>query len=64
MKTIYYAYKDTAGDRLKKVKAVYEPRDTRYYVTGSIKAYDMGETWNPPHVTTDTVLDHTDKYEW
>lgn len=64
VKTIYYAYKDTAGDRLKKVKAVYEPRDTRYYVTGSIKAYDMGETWNPPHVTTDTVLDHTDKYDW
>lgn len=48
IKTIYYAYKDEAGDDLRRVKVDYAPNGGRYYVTGAITDYARGETWCPP----------------
>ena len=64
IKTIYYAYKDEAGDRLKRVKVDYSPNGGRYYVTGQVTCYQRGETWIPPRATTSLVYDHTDKFTW
>lgn len=64
IKTIYYAYKDTAGDCLKGVKAVYDSHDTKYYVTGTVTSYHRGQTWNPPYATTSVYKDHTEKFTW
>ena len=53
MRTIYYAYKDEAGDTLRKVRVVDEPEaKARYYVRGTVTDYARGETWVPPSVET------------
>ena len=64
IKTIYYAYKDEAGDTLKGVKVDPQPDGGRYYVTGTIRSYDRGERWNPPHVSTYPSLDRTEEFTW
>ena len=49
MRTIYYAYKDEAGDTLRKVRVVDEPEaKARYYVRGTVTDYARGETWGRP----------------
>lgn len=64
IKTIYYAFKDEAGDRLKRVKVDYSPNGGRYYVTGQVTCYQRGETWIPPRVTTALYYDHTERFKW
>ena len=64
LKTIYYAYKDEAGDTLKGGKVDYQPNGGRYYVTGAIKSYDRGERWTPPSASTYTSLDRTEEFTW
>ncbi len=64
IKTIYYAYKDEAGDALKRVKVDYAPNGGRYYVTGVVTDYARGETWNPPYAMASTLRDYTEKFKW
>ena len=64
IKTIYYAYKDAAGDRLKGVKVDYTPNAGQYYVTGTVDTYQRGQTWHPPYADTSTYLDETKKFTW
>ena len=65
IKTIYYAYKDEAGDRLKRVKVNYDAKEkSRYYVTGQVTCYQRGETWVPPKASTSLYCDHTEKFTW
>lgn len=64
IKTIYYAYKDEAGDDLKRVKVDYTPNGGRYYVTGAITDYARGETWNPPYADTYADDYKTEKFKW
>ena len=64
VKTIYYAYKDAAEDKLKGVQVVPDADTARYYVTGTIESYQRGETWHPPTASSYTSLDHTDTYDW
>lgn len=64
IKTIYYAYKDEAGDDLKRVKVDYAPNGGRYYVTGAITDYARGETWHPPYADTSVTDYNTEKFKW
>ena len=64
IKTIYYAFKDEAGDRLKRVKVDYSPNGGRYYVTGQVTRYQRGETWIPPQASTVQVFDRSEKFTW
>lgn len=64
IKTIYYAYKDEAGDDLRRVKVDYAPNGGRYYVTGAITDYARGETWCPPTASAVTVRDRTEEFKW
>lgn len=64
IKTIYYAYKDEAGDDLRRVKADYAPKGGRYYVTGAITDYARGETWCPPTASTSAVKDREEEFKW
>jgi hypothetical protein len=64
IKTIYYAYKDAAGDRMKGVKVDYTPNAGQYYVTGTVDTYQRGQTWHPPYADTSTYLDETKKFTW
>lgn len=64
IKTIYYAYKDEAGDTLKGARAIYTADPVQYYVRGQITAYDRGQTWNPPYVTTSLDNYKTQKFKW
>lgn len=63
IKTIYYAYKDEAEDRLKGVKVVHDD-NARYYVTGQVTEYRRGETWHPPYATSSIYLARTEKFNW
>jgi len=64
VKTIYYAYKDEAGDTLKGVKTDMAQNGGRYYVTGAIRSYDRGERWNPPSASTYPEYDHEEEFTW
>lgn len=64
IKTIYYAYKDEAGDDLKRVKVDYTPNGGRYYVTGAITDYARGETWHQPYADTYADDYKTEKFKW
>lgn len=64
IKTIYYAIKDEAGDRLKGVKVDYSPNGGQYYVTGDVTYYDRGETWNPPVAYISPSKIRTEKFTW
>ena len=64
IKTIYYAFKDEAGDRLKNFKVDYAPNAGQYYVTGDITDYHRGETWNPPYATTSIEEVSEEKKKW
>lgn len=64
IKTIYYAYKDEAGDDLRRVKVDYAPNGGRYYVTGAITDYARVETWCPPSASTSAVKDREEEFKW
>ena len=64
IKTIYYAFKDEAGDTLKRVKVNYQPEGGRYIAGGTINTYERGERWIAPHVTTYPSLDKTEDFTW
>ena len=64
IKTIYYAFKDEAGDQLKNFKVDDMPNAGQYYVTGDITEYRRGETWNPPCVTTSVGQISEEKRKW
>ena len=65
MRTICYAYKDEAGDTLRKVRVVDEPEaKARYYVRGTVTDYARGETWVPPSVETSLERYRTEHFTW
>ena len=64
IKTIYYAIKDEAGDRLKKVKVDYSPDGGDYYVTGDVYQYDRGESWVEPRAAASPHLVHEETFTW
>lgn len=65
MRTIYYAYKDEAGDTLRNVRVVDEPEaKVRYVVRGTVTDYARGETWIPPSVETSLERYRTEYFTW
>lgn len=64
IKAIFYAFKDEAGDTLKRVKVDPRPGAGRYVAGGTIYTFDRGERWIAPHVFTTPHLDRTEKFTW
>lgn len=64
VRTIDYAYKDEAGDRLKKFKVDYAPNAGQYYVTGEITDYRYREAWHQPYVTTSLAKVFEQSKKW
>lgn len=65
LRTIYYVYKDEAGDTLRNVRVVDEPgTQARYYVRGIVTDYARGETWIPPSVETSLEQYRTTHFTW
>ena len=63
-KTLEYAIQDELEDGLKKVKLDNSGTKTRYYITGKITRCNSGQTWHPPYATTQTMFDHSEKFQW
>ena len=62
--TIAYAFRDEADVSLKHATLDDRADGGRYIAGGTIHAYEQGERWHDPFVSTTTRMDHSEWFTW